>query len=222
MVRALSSGSNSAFSLLLTLLFVTSASANAFRDGPLFNDPSDDTFGTPNIAHDIANVDAAATGTDIVVSVDFYDEIAPPSAFSARSVVGFLDIDLDQNAGTGAVAKKSEFSPVADDALGSEFYIDLFSERFHPGQVEVIDTATIQPVGMAIVTYNASSMTIALPLDLIGGDLSFNYGLIVGDLLDMSDEAPNAGFHMLVPEPSSIALACAAGLALRTRRRRNR
>jgi hypothetical protein len=189
---------------LLTLLIGLLATPT-FADPP-FNDPSGDTFGAPNTPHDIANLDALLSPSSVTFVVDFYNEIVPPSAFSATSVAGYIDVDLDQNPLTGAVAKKSEFSPAGDSRLGSEFHIDLFSERFHAGEAELVDTATVQPIGMAAVTYSATSFSVVVPLELLGGDSLFNYGLIVGDFLDVSDEAPNDGFRTTVPEPNAVAL----------------
>lgn len=184
-----------------------------------FNDPSGDTFGSPNTPHDIAILDARVSPTSVTFVVDFYNEITPPSAFSAISVVGFIDIDLDQDPTTGAVAKKTEFSPAGDSRLGSEFHIDLFSERFHAGEVELVDTVTMQPVGMVAIIYGPTSFSLAVPLELLSGDSLFNYGVIVGDLLDMSDEAPNNGFATTIPEPSVIALTVLASLLCVAKRR---
>ena len=82
-------------------------------------DPLGDTFGSPNTAHDISNFEAVISPTLVTFVVDFYDPIAAPSVFSPNSVVGFIDIDLDQNASTGAIAKKSEFSPSGDSGLSA-------------------------------------------------------------------------------------------------------
>jgi hypothetical protein len=185
---------------------------------PPLNDPSEDTFGSPMTAHDISNLDALVSPNSVTFAVDFYNMVAAPSAFSANSVVGFIDIDLDQDASTGVVAKKNLFSPAGDSHLGTEFHIDLFSERFHAGEAEVINTATVQPVGVAAVMYGATGFSVIVPLSLLGGDDLFNYGLIVGDFLDMSDEAPNGGFGTTVPEPSGIALTLTACLLGATKR----
>lgn len=187
--------------------------------GPPFNDPSGDTFGAPNTPHDIANLDVLFSPSSVTFVVEFYNEILPPSAFSDTSVVGFIDIDLDQNPLTGAVAKKSEFSPAGDSRLGSEFHLDLFSERFHAGETELVDTATLQPIGMAAVSYSAMSFSVVVPMDLLGGDSLFNYGLIVGDFLDMSDEAPNDGYQTTVPEPCAIVLTLIGCLVVALNRR---
>lgn len=176
----------------------------ATLDGTI--DPMGDTFGASMAKLDIARFNAIVSETFVTFVVDFYNPVSSPSAFAANSAVGFIDLDLDQDSLTGGQAKKSEFSPVGESRLGAELHIDLFSERFHPGQVEIVDWRSVLPVGMASVTYDAASFSVEVPLDLLRGDSSFNYGIIIGDYLDMSDEAPNDDFQSTVPEPSSALL----------------
>jgi hypothetical protein len=187
------------FALTFVLTF---AAATDCWGRPAFEDPAADTFGAPDVAHDIARIDTLVSSFGVTFLVDFYGSIAPASAFATNSVVGFVDIDIDQNPLTGTESNKNRLSPSGRVDLGIEFLIDLFSERFHAGQVEVVDTSTMQPVGMAPVAYAIQSLSIDVPRELFGGDTLLNYGLIVGDYLDMSDEAPNDGVAFTIPEPS--------------------
>ena len=178
-----------------------------------------DTFGASTAVLDIARFDAVVAFDSVTFVVAFHNTISPPSAFAVNSAVGFIDIDLDQNFLTGGLSKKSEFSPLGDSRLGAELHVDLFSERFHPGQVEIVDWRAVMPVGMASVTYDDLTFSVEIPLELLGGDATFNYGIIVGDYRDMSDEAPNDGFRSTIPEPSAGALALAAWLCTAACRR---
>lgn len=190
------------FLLWAALIILPCTSGVAGTDGI---DPQDDTFGLPATIHDIASFGSAVSADSVSFTIEFYNSIAAPSAFTANSVVGYIDLDLDQNPLTGALAQKSVFSPHGDSGLGTEFHVDLFSERFHAGEAEIVDTATFQPIGVAAVTYDASTMNVRVPLALLGGDALFNYGIIVGDFLDMSDEAPNDGFATTIPEPGGLS-----------------
>lgn len=172
------------------------------------NDPLGDTFGSPRIAHDIANLDAAISLTSVTFTIDFYGSVKPPSDFAAESLVGFLDIDLDQNPLTGSAEKASEFHPTAEKRLGAEVLVDLFSERFTPGQADVISTASGQPVGSAAVTYGDASVSVVVPLGLLNRSTAFDYGLIVGDFLDMSDDA----FSTTIPEPQAVTILLVGAL----------
>ncbi|MCA9186777.1 MAG: hypothetical protein R3E01_22260 [Pirellulaceae bacterium] len=182
----------------VTLVFVLIVNCSSATSA--IPDPVGDAFGTPTTAHDLSSIDAFVSSTAVTFIATFVDPIAAPSAFSPNSVVGYIDLDLDRNPRTGAFAKKSLFSPIGDSELGAEFHVDLFSERFHAGEVDVINNATVEPVGTASIDFQEKSFVVTLPLALILGDTDFNYGAIVGDYLDMSDEAPDRGFAT-VPEP---------------------
>lgn len=182
---------------------------------PITSDPADDTFGAPKVAHDIALIDSQVSPTAITFSVEFYDAIAPPSAFAANSVVGFLDIDTDQNASTGSQSNTSRFDSDHSSQLGIEFHVDLFSERFDPGMAEVVDTSTMEVVGTVPVVFGFDRFTLEVPLELLADDGLVNYSFIAGDFQDMSDRVPNSGFASTIPEPATVTLwilAAAIGL----------
>lgn len=181
-----------------------------------FNDPPEDTFGSPNVPHDLANVDGMTLAGAASILLDFYDEVAAPSAFSPQSVVGYLDIDLDQDPTTGVQSNISRLHPNGASGLGVEFYVDLFSERFSPGYAEILDALTAEVVGLATVAYGPKRVTVDIPLSALRGDGVFNYGVIIGDYLDMSDIASP---RTMVPEPSGVAVASAACLLAARRRR---
>ena len=112
-------------------------------------------------------------------------------------------------------------------SLGDEFYVDLGSELSHPGLVDLVSTATNQPVGVAPVIYAGTSLTINMPSALIGSPTSLRYGVLVGDFLSSTDRAPNGTTGILestavVPAPPTLLLglvgAGCAGVA-RLRRR---
>ena len=191
-------------------------------------DPTGDTFNTGTI--DITSTNAALSGSNIVFTVTFAGNISAASAFAANSVVGFIDIDTDRNSATGGTAPwgvaviggnswinffippnpgtPSIPGPTAN--LGDEFYIDLGSELFHPGLVDVVTTSTNLPVGTVAIAYGASSLSLSVPLSLLGGDDGvLNYGLIVGDLNAPTDRAANGATPLTsaaIPEPFTLAL----------------
>jgi hypothetical protein len=181
---------------------------NSAFGAPLFVDPQGDTFGAPDVAHDIEFVDSQLSATSLTFTVGLFGNIAPPSAFAADSVVGFIDIDVDQDPLSGEQSNKSRLSPNGDSNLGIEFYLDLFSERFNPGMVEVVDAASMQVIGLAPASFAATSLEVEVPLQWLGGDGIVNYGVIVGDFVDVSDEARNVGQPVAysVPEPAGVFL----------------
>jgi hypothetical protein len=78
-------------------------------------------------------------------------------------------------------------------------------------------------VGQAPIVFGANSFSVTVPLLLIGGDDGrINYGVILGDFIDVCDEATNGGEPpaFSVPEPSTwttfllavFALAASGGI----------
>jgi hypothetical protein len=150
--------------LVLTgLLLVRPAAA-----GPLLGDPVGDTFGVLSPQLDIVSSSGdfnSGPPTTYVFKVNFTGPRAPASAFAPNSVVGFIDIDADQNAATGGSAPFGGPVPGGNSwinvfilqgqvpgptiNLGDEFFLDLGSEQFHPGQVDVVRASTNVPTGQA-------------------------------------------------------------------------
>lgn len=221
--------------LLLGLWLVPSVPAQA----GIIVDPTGDTFNTGTI--DITGTEVRIAFPTTTITLTFASAVSAPSTFAPNSVVGF--IDLDTGSGPGGTAPWS--GPVTGGnnwinffvppnpgtpsipgptvALGDEFYIDLGSELFHPGLVDVVSTATNLTIGVAPVIYAGTTVQIFLPSALIGNAVGLNYGVLVGDFLSATDRAPNGDQGIAAtPEPSTLVLAGLAGvsgLALRWRRR---
>jgi hypothetical protein len=197
-------------------------------------DPVGDTFGL-GIRHDIVAVESSfATG--LRLTVHFAGPVAAPSTFSPNSVVGYIDIDLDQDSKTGGLAPwgvnlvggnswinffsapnpgapaiPPPFNTLID--LGDKLYVNLFSELFHPGRVDVHNTATNAVVATVPILYGPTWFAVDLEAAL-GGDFLFHYGVLAGTLTNPTDRAPNGSAPALIPEPSSFTLLALAGVAL--------
>ena len=208
-------------------------------------DPTGDVFNTGTI--DITGTQVVLGSPTTTISIRFFGVVAAPSAFAANSVVGFVDLDtLPGSGGTapwgGPVSGGNNWinfftppnpgtpsipGPTVD--LGDEFYIDLGSELFHPGLVDVVDTTTNLSVGTAPVSYVGNLLTINLASALIGSPSSLRYGALVGDFNSPTDRAPNGDSGLLaespnaVPAPAGLLLAMTGlpifGLVSRFRRR---
>jgi hypothetical protein len=162
-----------------------------------FQDPIGDTFASNGalVIHDITRIGAELLANEILFTTSFNGPIAAPSdIFSLNNVTGFIDIDIDQNQATGTISRQTTFSPNGVSGLGSEFYLDLFSEEFQPGLVDLVDTSTGFSVGQGSVSFGNDFFTIQVDLSLLGSDDGFvNYGVIVGDFIGATDEATNPG-----------------------------
>lgn len=175
-----------------------------------------DTFGASAAVLDIARFDAVVSTNAVTFVVEFHNPISAPSAFAFNSTVGFIDIDLDQDFLTSSRRQEERIQPDWGQSLGRRASRRLVQRAISPRPDRDRRLDSVMQVGMASVTYDDSAFSVEVPLDLLKGDSSFNYGLIIGDYLDMSDEAPNDGFESTVPEPSGAMLALAACLSTAT------
>ncbi len=114
-------------------------------------------------------------------------------------------------------------------AIGSEFYIDLFSELFTPGFVDIYQTSDNTVVGSGAISAVGNGFEILFSSVDIGGAGSFNFAATVGDPFGAaSDRVPNGADPLssvqAVPEPSTMVawmlLAGVAGPVCRRRKKR--
>ncbi len=194
--------------ILAVAFFSCQHSVTAFT----FVDPVGDTYAA---GPDINELVASVTDTSVNFSITFEEPVIAPSS-GVGAIVGYLDIDIDQNQSTGLESHQSGFSPTGSSSLGIEYYLDFFSEQFSPDNVEVVNAATNLPVGLAPVSFEGSTILVELPLDLIEQDSALNYGVVFGSFNRMTDEATNPGESpaTTVPEPTSAALWLLSALAL--------
>jgi hypothetical protein len=205
---------------------------------PLISDPLNDTFGVGPVQLDIVSYSGTFTpsagGGTVVFTVNFAKPIAPASAFAPNSVgIGYIDLDTDRKAATGGSAGwggpsvpggnswinffvQQGVVPGPMIALGDEFFIDIGSEQFHPGLVDVDNAFTNVPTGQAPISFGPTSFTVTVPLSLLPGPVPpYNFGILVGTFDELTDRAPNGAVSAavsvpapssVVPEPGSLAL----------------
>jgi hypothetical protein len=205
-------------------------------------DPVGDTFGS-GAPIDVTGLSAALGAGGLTLTMTFNGVIAAPSATAANSVLGFIDLDTDQNAATAGGAPWGSPVPGGNNwinffassvpgplvALGDEFYVDLGSELFHPGAVDVVNTAT-NAKRLVGISYGASSLSLTIALALLGGDDgNVNFGALVGNFVAPTDRVPNGttpGSTTItstdIPEPGTLMLGALAGAMLLASSRRGR
>ena len=167
--------------------------------GQVFSDPLGDFFGFSDPQLDIESVSAALRGETLSLTMNFFTPIAAPSENLPESVVGFWDLDLDQDAATGVPANQTFFAPPDQQGgpLGVEVFVDLFSESFQPGFVDLVDAVNFSYIATVPIAYESDSFEIQVPLSLLGDDGAVNYGTIAGTLFEPTDAAPNTEFGTL-------------------------
>ena len=81
-------------------------------------DPSGDVFNTGTI--DIVGVTTTVSAGSVQFMINFASAVSAPSAFAANSVLGFVDLDTDQNSATGGTA------PWGGPVTGGNNWINFF------------------------------------------------------------------------------------------------
>jgi hypothetical protein len=164
-------------------------------------DPVGDTFGMDALQMDITSVDAIYDAGTLRFIVTCAGSISPASAGLSNSIKGFVDLDTDRNSLTGEASFVSTYGPSPAPDLGDEFYVDLFTESIHPGEVDVFDAVTGTVVGTIPVDFGSNSLSLIIPLSLLGGDDGLvNYAVIAGTLTEATDEAPDG----MIPGTSHV------------------
>jgi Ca2+-binding RTX toxin-like protein len=167
----------------------------------VFRDPLGDTFGDGFTRPDIDRVSGSIRDGNLVLAIDFFSEISPPSFFNFNSVGGVIDLDLDQNPATGNPATQSLFAPPGQQggAIGADLLIDLYSEQFTPGFVNILNTG-FSVVAQAPIFYANNSLQVQVPLTVLGDDGALNFAAVVGvPGLSPSDAAPDTAVVSVDP-----------------------
>ena len=87
---------------------------------------------------DIEMVHVTYDNDSLHFQLEFFTPIAPASAAADNSLSGLLELDVDQNVATGFPALQTNFSPpFAALDLGTDYFVDLFSDAMHPGFLDV-------------------------------------------------------------------------------------
>ncbi|MEE8156361.1 MAG: PEP-CTERM sorting domain-containing protein [Phycisphaerales bacterium] len=181
-----------------------------------FGDAQDFGFGRPLL--DIDTMFMLYDASFLHFEMTFHTPISAPSFGQPDGVAGFLEFDTDQNAATGLPPLQNFFSPPFDFLIaGIDFVVDLFSESFHPGFVDVIDT-NFGIVDTVRITYGPMSFSGSIPLASLGGDDGIlDFTTIIGTFDQPTDATDVVGKSKLIPAPATLALL---GLGALVRRRR--
>ena len=157
------------------------------RSEELFSDPLDDTFGFSPVQHDIISVTVEPQDPNVLMTVTFADSIEPPDEEAQRSVFWRISFDLDQDEATGDSPFIDVVSPHGPTMLGEELSLTWFNAGESGVQA----------------SFDESSFTLTIPLELLGGDSNFNFAVLASSFFgeDNTDVAPNGGFYSI---PSSL------------------
>jgi len=161
---------------------------------PIINDPLGDHITSPgNPIVDIATVEGGTDGTNVTLRITF----SPNTVMS--QVVGFVDLDTDQNPQTGIEPDANFFIPGTIQDVGVDFFLSLFNLPFG-GPVDIFDAMTRALVGSVPATIVGQTLEITVPLSMLGGDNgAMDVGMVLGNILQPTDAAPNVGHGTILP-----------------------
>ena len=140
---------------------------------------------------DIVSISSKFDRESLTFTVSFAEHVIPPSSRDPRSLMGYIEIDTDQNPATGALPI-SNYVAQPPMSLGVDFQINLTSESIHPGFVDIRAILSGQLTRVPIV-FTDTSFSVVVPLIILGGENGLvNYGVAVGGYeMGLTDKAPN-------------------------------
>jgi hypothetical protein len=104
-----------------TLTFAATSSLDIFK----VSDPVGDAQGFTNPNHDITSFAAGTDGSVLSLTVVFSGTVFNPVGDPNYAVLGYIDLDTDQNQATGKPPHTSIYTQFPPSNLGMDYYIDL-------------------------------------------------------------------------------------------------
>jgi hypothetical protein len=166
-----------------------------------FHDPQGDSFGFEEFQYDIASIGMFIdeTETYFIMHIMFNNPVSAPSGgFDMYGLVGYLEIDADQNPSTGFEASLNMFAPPEEPltSMGVDYSIQFFEydHLFHT--LPVYRKDIFELTGYVNIEFGESSCTLQIPLSALpdpvtgeDNDGNIDFGFVLGT----------------VPEPTDIA-----------------
>lgn len=148
----------------------------------IVDDPADDGFGSI----DITTVEGSSSAGEAQLTINFTDSTP------TDEVVGFIDLDTDQNPETG-------FPPFGGGQdTGADYWLDLFDLPYS-GTITVW-SADYEYMGEVPAEVGESSISTTVPLEYLGDDDgSIDLSMVLGDYEAPSDFAPDEGHGTILP-----------------------
>jgi hypothetical protein len=187
-------------------LSATCAAIGYGSAGTVANDPAADTLpnqASSNRSHDLVQMTTRYATDWLILVMRFTQPVGSVGFGSSAGLNGAVDLDVDENASTGAPPAANSFGGSA--SMGSDYRIDLFQSgsgvarllRAQGGDT----TAQLAPMSI-----EGDSVVVKIPLAKLGGDdgrlsISAVYG--TGDR--PTDIAPNSGVILARPAGGLVA-----------------
>lgn len=156
-------------------------------------DPAGDTLtpagpGFPR-ARDVIAARGDFRRDSLIVTVTFADPVGPVSAGGTAATVGYLELDIDNDANTGSRPRSNAFGASAN--LGVDYEINLFNATASTVTVEAVSGGAAVAVP---ATFSGNTLVIRIPLTALGND-DGRFALVglLGTVDRPTDYFPNSG-----------------------------
>lgn len=174
-------------------------------------DPANDTFGAAGSAKwDLTAMTIARDDAGITVSLDFSADVVSPMSGNASAMIGFVDIDADQDSTTGTKTIADEFRPSSgvsgSTGMGTEY--ELLLGGYAADSTVTLYRGSGSAVGQVRPIFNGHRVTVVIPKTMLGNDDGrLNASAIVGAVGNPTDIIPDKGHLTLGLKQSGAILA---------------
>lgn len=187
----------------------TADSSRAVTAPATVSDPVGDTVGE-GVPIDLTSMSAFFGNGILEIQLAFAEPVSPPDLEEPNALVGFIDLDLDQNGLTGFEANTdAELPDQPATGLGVEAFIDLFTYSSTDGRVDLVEDGTLDLLARVPVVMTATTLTVRVPLAVLGDDGRVDLAAVVGNTVEPTDKAPNSGALASTLRPTGMT-ACMA------------
>ena len=174
------------------------------------SDPSGDTYGSDSVKWDVTAMTISRDTSAVTVRLDFSSNPISPVSGDSNAMLGFVEFDTDQDSTTGFLTAVDQFRPApGSTGMGAEYRLDLAT--YAPDSTTLVLDTLGTPTGSVRPVFHGKSVTIRIPLALLGGATALNAAAIVGTRASPSDIIPENGHLHL--GPSALAGSSSAGAA---------
>lgn len=164
-------------------------------------DPAGDTLGTTSPQIDFSFLSAQVFGSNLVIELQFNGSISQPSSGLSNAIDGFVDIDADQDGGTGRTPWVDALTGNPTTGMGNELYLDLLTYESSDGAVDLVEEDGETTVGRCATSFSGTSLSVQIPLALIGGDTEVDVAAVIGTRTELpTDIVPNNGSVSSLPD----------------------
>jgi hypothetical protein len=171
--------------------------------GQHFEDAAGDNFGIEVFQYDILSIDLYIdeSKTYLIMHMTFNNPVyAPFPVGNMEGLVGYLEVDADQNPLTGSTSIIDGFAigqgePPTNMGVEYGFYFFEYDSIFHT--MPIRKPGTLELTGYANIVYNGNTCTLQIPLGAMGDDDgNIDFGFILGTTLEPTDMAYTFSYNV--------------------------